>query len=127
MNGWVTDQRMRGIITTPLRGCLLGCHNASDRIEHYAVCPVFWRFAASPRPAGLGLPPAARSLCHFLLVAKGTNDADIVRMAAGSYAIARVLGLLRRCETTAVVDVIPLLRLYAYRAVEGSSAAHHLR
>ena len=124
MNGWITDERMRGILASAPRGCALGCRGATDRIEHYAYCPIFWKYASARRPAGLGLPDSSRTLAHFLLVAKGVGEADIVRMAAGSYALARVHCHLGERQPEA--DAMQLLRWYTHRALEGSPAAKAL-
>ena len=101
-NGWVTDQRMRGVLTHSIRGCVLGCCDGQDRIEHYAVCPILWELFSKQPPMGLGISRSCRSLSHFLLAAEGLDDGQLKLMAHGVYSMYRVHGLLK--HDTAQLD-----------------------
>ena len=115
-NGWPTDERMRGVLSRPLKKCIL-CGAGQDRIEHYAHCNVYWKFASAMPPAGLGLSSSThRSLDHFLLACRPAAKSDILKLATGSYALQRVL-IACRDKDVSKLDIGFLLRWYANQAV----------
>ena len=105
-NGWPTTARMKqreGL-------CVLGCPNALDRIEHYAVCPATWSYLSLPAPAGLGLDRRLRCIDAFLCIASGMSDQEKVQMATAVYAVARTV---HQCRLAPDTQPRPLLRLHA--------------
>ena len=97
-NGWTTSRRMRTLAggAERIQSCVFGCSGALDCIEHYALCPILWRFLSKPKPMGLGLPMAHRSLDNFLLAARGTTTQQVVAMATAVYASHRASMALRK-------------------------------
>eukprot|EP00973_Karenia_brevis_P043040 5959638-Karenia_brevis.AAC.1 len=78
-NGWPTSYRMRTCANAkPVRPCVLGCSPAAeDRIEHYAVCPILWRFFI----AQLGIPVQLKSRDGFFGIIPGLTDEMILKIA----------------------------------------------
>jgi hypothetical protein len=109
-NGWPTAARMRSLTGTGEGRCALGCDSGKDRIEHYAVCPLAWRFLGAPKPIGLGMGCHLRSLAGFLTVAHGMTDAEKTDMAVAVYAVARTV---HSCRDSPGLKPLPLLRMHA--------------
>eukprot|EP00973_Karenia_brevis_P007054 956686-Karenia_brevis.AAC.1 len=86
-NGWPTSSRMRTCKGAgPVKACVLGCDSAAeDRIEHYVMCPVLWRFFAAPKPHGLGIPICLRSRSGLFAVDGNLDDEMITRIAIAAH------------------------------------------
>eukprot|EP00973_Karenia_brevis_P004555 622218-Karenia_brevis.AAC.1 len=54
---------------------------AEDRIEHYAVCPILWKFFSAPEPIGMGIPYRLRSKEGFFATDKGLTEEEIIKIA----------------------------------------------
>ena len=127
-NGWVTDRRMNVLVpATSRRGCVFGCGWDEDSIEHYSLCRVFWDFAASPRPTGLGIDTGMRSRDAFFMVHSNMTRDDRIRMAIGGYAAYRAVCHLRHSDPNDSCRVPALLSLFAKAAAAGSKAHGLLR
>ena len=109
-NGWPTSARMRQLNDSVIERCALGCTENEDRIEHYAHCPIAWRFLGAPKPIGLGLAPHFKCLAGFLCIADDMQAEDKINMAIGVYAVSRTV---QQCRETPALNAIPLLRLHA--------------
>ena len=109
-NGWPTSARMRQLNNSIIGRCALGCRDSEDRVEHYAVCPIAWRFLGAPIPAGLGLSTRLKSLAGFLCIADGMQPHEKTCMAIGVYAVARTV---HQCKEAPTLAAAPLLRLNA--------------
>jgi hypothetical protein len=110
-NGWPTSARMRsmqGAATTG--GCLLGCQNGEDRIEHYLVCEQMWQELQKIPPQGIGLSTARRTRESMLLAERGLDTADIAKIANACYAIARTVHCVRTHGR--VKNVAHILRMF---------------
>ena len=46
-NSWATSYRYH---EDTLHGCLLGCPDQADRLEHYLSCPIIWNLARGAYP-----------------------------------------------------------------------------
>ena len=126
-NGWVTDARMRSLFATQgrdLRRCMLGCVDNIDSLDHYCICPVFWRFALTPYPLGLGVVGLARSRNGFFFIDAGVANDDKIRMACGIYALHRTIQVARHVGFDG--DPRALLARFTKRAAMGSKAANCL-
>ena len=117
-NGWTTTRRMRHMTGSSDCGtCKLGCEVAQDSLEHYCQCPVFWQWALSSWPRGLGLAPRLRSRASFFPLEDGMSVQDIVRMSSGIYAIFRAVSC-GGVQTSMVRDARAILYLWRCRANE---------
>ena len=81
-----------------------------DRIEHYAVCPVVWRFLGADLPVGLGLGGRLRDLASFFAISDGMTDDEKVTMAIAVYTVSRTV---HACRLAPESDPMVLLRLHA--------------
>ena len=83
-NGWTTARRFQ-----QRRGCIFGCTNGEDSIEHYACCRVVSEFSC----CRLGLPrPSARTelLADFLVLQPSLHQGGgsiLARKALRLYAV----------------------------------------
>ena len=88
-NGWVTDRRMRTLLAKSGQhrtGCVLGCQ-AADSLEHYARCKVFWSFATTARPRGLGLTDKGLgNYAQFFGISQSMSKDDIIWICIGTCA-----------------------------------------
>ena len=81
----------------PVLPCVLGCCNeAKDRIEHYARCPIVWKFISTPTPSGPGTSLAHKGLDVFFALQKGTPEYMQLRMAAAVHTVGKVIMFLRQ-------------------------------
>ena len=130
-NGWTTDRRMRSLRSAygGKGACLLGCPAGEDSIEHYAHCAVFWAFASSSRPRGLGFRLGALSKkLYFFGIADGMHEADKVRLALGVYAVFRSTNSLRHNGSGAAsFNFTRYLAMWANFGARGSAAQRFLR
>ncbi len=85
-NGWVTSRRLNTLSNQP-NVCILGCGSvySEDSVEHYACCDVFWSWACSARPVGLGIQKHMRSKLSFLLLQPELSYEDRIRIALDVY------------------------------------------
>ncbi len=123
-NGWSTDRRMSSILQGPARRCILGCQ-AEDSIEHYSCCPVFWKFASTRRPVGLGIRTDLKGKSVFFLVREGLRKNNCIRIALAIHALYRISCLQRVEKRTGhpqQVNFCKLLSLWVRRAADGSKA-----
>ena len=74
-----------------LRKCMLGCEDNIGSLDHYCICPTFWRFALTAYPLGLGVLGLSRSRNGFFFMDAGVTDEDKIRMACGIYALHRTI------------------------------------
>jgi len=125
-NGRVTDSRMKGLLPrgSSCRPCVLNCGYGIDEVEHYGRCRVYWAFASSPRPSGLGLPSTMRSAEAFLLVSD-LHEEDIIRLALGIDALHCTVQSCR--HSSEPLDGKVLLKLWAHKAASGTRAAPLLK
>eukprot|EP00933_Yihiella_yeosuensis_P002412 TRINITY_DN10410_c0_g1_i1.p1 TRINITY_DN10410_c0_g1~~TRINITY_DN10410_c0_g1_i1.p1 ORF type:complete len:125 (-),score=11.41 TRINITY_DN10410_c0_g1_i1:247-621(-) len=123
---------MKGLLVQngrQVRECMLGCKGFPDSVEHYAACPIFWKFACSPRPQGLGIHSRFSGSDGFLLVVLGMSEADQVRVAVGAYALYRVVLILRHksAQYAEELNIQKVLWLWCRKGAEGSKAARLMR
>ena len=113
-NGWPTTERLKSMTGVTPHNCVFGCPQGLDKIEHYTVCPVTWKFYSSPCPGGLGIRIHLRTLSGFLLLEKKVDEQLMAVMAIGLYAVARTV---HGCRHHPGVDPmrLPLLRMHARR------------
>ena len=97
-NGWPTSARMRSMPNAgPVLPCVLKCcPEAEDRIEHYARCPIVWKFLSTPAPSGPGAPLAHKGLDGFFALHKGTPECMQLRVAAGVHAVGKIIMFARQ-------------------------------
>ena len=108
-NGWPTSRRMRFLKEVlPTQTCVLGCDRANDCIEHYAVCPVLWKFFTTPMPRGLGILPERRRLECFLLADENLSTVERVALARANYVAIRSVHSSRLSGTPATITTMKL-------------------
>jgi hypothetical protein len=111
-NGWCTARRFQRV--SP---CCLGCDDiAQDSIEHYCRCPVMHEFAFRR----FGLKSSRFTPEHFLCIAKGMSDADLIAMAAVVYATYRATSFYRGRPRPGKTKVQDALEEYC----KGASSVH---
>eukprot|EP00933_Yihiella_yeosuensis_P002415 TRINITY_DN10410_c0_g1_i5.p1 TRINITY_DN10410_c0_g1~~TRINITY_DN10410_c0_g1_i5.p1 ORF type:complete len:125 (-),score=13.64 TRINITY_DN10410_c0_g1_i5:71-445(-) len=123
---------MKGLLAQnwrQIRECVLGCKGVPDSLEHYAACPIFWKFACSPRPQGLGIDSRFSGPDGFLWVVLGIGEADQVRVAVGAYALYRVVLILRHksLQHAEQLNIQKIMWLWCRKGAEGSKAARLMR
>jgi len=123
-NGWVTSRRFNSISNHP-NGCILGCGSiyGEDSVEHYACCDIFWSWACSARPGGLGIQTRMRSKLSFLLLHPDLSDEDRIRIALGVYAVHRLINHIRHNGVSASFQHKRYLSIMCKRGADGSKAA----
>ena len=120
-NGWVTYSRMKMLLA--LRLGVLGCGWVDDDLGHYVCCGLYWSFICRPRPGGLGVTAATRSKDSGLLLSSELGEQDVIRLAAGLYALYRTVNFYRFAGPTPTPQgVTKLLRAFSRRALENSAS-----
>ena len=128
-NGWPTSYRMRTAVPKQaVKHCVFNCSNGCDRLEHYIVCPVVWRFMAASRPNGLGLDLSLRSVQNVLLLNSRYEHSIIIRMGIALYAMARTIhdATQKPYFDTSVDFVARTMRMHAYEVTEGTKARYFM-
>ena len=128
-NGWLTARRFQR------KGCcILGCTEAADSIEHYAVCPEFHRLCF--KHLGIGRSSCAHALEDFLCISTCSTilpagllaeDDDSFKSAVclralSLYALYKTLGSVRHSRV-ALAESHGAFAQHTQEAVRGHSGA----
>ena len=116
---------MRTLKGVTPQGCVFGCPDAADRIEHYARCSHVWDFVAKPLPIGLGIEQKHRSLQGFLMLDKDMSLTQKLAMATAAYAVSRTSAQVREAQGTLALG--KLFLLHAKEGLRGSKARRLLK
>ena len=117
------DARIKKLLATAVRPCVLGCEHGEDDVHHYLRCRVYWSFVSRQRPSGLGVTSCPRCPEAALLVHEALTQEDRVRMAIGTYALYRTVQECRHHPYPASLDCSKLLKIWARRGADDSRAS----
>ena len=93
---------------------IFGSDSALDKFEHYAICPVSWRFFSAPIPCGLGIDAELRSVDTFLCVRSGMFVMDKISSAIAVHVATKAVTYVRYgVVDAATADMCTILRLEA--------------
>jgi len=119
-NGWPTSARMRSMPGISVCGCVFGCEDSDDRIEHYLLCSKVWKFLLRPFPNGLGFTAGQRNLQYMLFGDRGMTLEAKLCVAHALYAIMRTVHTARQHPKALKADVI--MKLHVAEGLRGSRA-----
>ena len=129
-NGWATDRWLANMLASQgkaRQGCVLRCGWDEDSLEHYSCCRLFWSWASSSRPFGLGIPAHFRSRASFMLLNPELSVENAVRLGIGIYAMQMTVQHCRHEVIPVDANIGKLLSLWAKRGAESSRAKALLR
>ena len=104
-----------------VRPCVLGCGREADKVAHYGRCNVYWHFLER-----LGIPYRLQSAETFFMLTDLLAE-DKVRLAIGMYSLHMTVQHCRHSSDHSHVNVMAMLRIFAFRGASGSKASLLLR
>ena len=116
-NGWITHRRMQGS-----GGCILGCPDCPDSIEHYALCHTY--HGLCKRWLNLDRPPTEVCLARFIGIGLPGDGPSLVLRSISVFALYKTHNALR--HSTSRVFPAHLYRGFLQDGVRGHPKAMSL-